>query len=127
HGCFGARTALGSSRYVLGYRPAERAADEAFCAFVPRARPNRGGVSAAPPHPPPPTTRETPPLSRAPMGSLPSSAFDDEPLAAASHWHWRGQARPAFAHPTAHGQESVWDYPRPPRLEIDPREVVVRW
>ena len=61
------------------------------------------------------------------MSSLPSSSFDDESLAAASHWHWRGQARPAFAHPPAHGQESVWDYPRPPRLEIDPREVVVRW
>ena len=25
------------------------------------------------------------------------------------------------------GQESVWDYPRPPRLAPDAREVVVRW
>lgn len=25
------------------------------------------------------------------------------------------------------GQESVWDYPRPPRLERDAREVVLRW
>jgi uncharacterized protein (DUF427 family) len=25
------------------------------------------------------------------------------------------------------GQESVWDYPRPPRLAADSREVVVRW
>ena len=27
--------------------------------------------------------------------------------------------------PVGPGQESVWDYPRPPRLEADPREVVV--
>ena len=34
--------------------------------------------------------------------------------------------RPAPIPPEA-GQESVWDYPRPPRLVSDPREVVVRW
>jgi uncharacterized protein (DUF427 family) len=27
---------------------------------------------------------------------------------------------------TAAGQESVWDYPRPPRLELDSREVIIR-
>jgi len=27
--------------------------------------------------------------------------------------------------PAGPGQESVWDYPRPPRVEADPREVVV--
>ncbi|MCK9684462.1 DUF427 domain-containing protein [Scleromatobacter humisilvae] len=60
------------------------------------------------------------------MSSLPT--FDDDALdGARSHWHWRGQARPAFAVAPKAGQESVWDYPRPPRLEIDPREVVVRW
>lgn len=40
-------------------------------------------------------------------------------------WSHRGQARPAFADPTGPGQESVWDYPRPPSLVADPREVVV--
>jgi len=43
------------------------------------------------------------------------------------HWHWRGQARPPFAKPPRAGQESVWDYPRPPRLHVDPREVVILW
>lgn len=40
-------------------------------------------------------------------------------------WRYYGQARPPFAvHPVG-AQESVWDYPRPPRLEPDTREVVV--
>ena len=42
-------------------------------------------------------------------------------------WQWRGDSRPTFAVVPAPGQESVWDYPRPPRLERDAREVVVRW
>jgi uncharacterized protein (DUF427 family) len=42
-------------------------------------------------------------------------------------WAWRGQARPAFAQEPGPGQVSVWDFPRPPRLVRDPREVVVRW
>lgn len=40
-------------------------------------------------------------------------------------WHHVGAERPAFALPTGPGQESVWDYPRPPRLVPDGREVVV--
>ena len=60
------------------------------------------------------------------MSTLPAAIDDDLP-ATPSHWHWRGQARPAFAAAPAAGQESVWDYPRPPRLEVDPREVVVLW
>jgi uncharacterized protein (DUF427 family) len=56
--------------------------------------------------------------------SPPPSSFID---AARSHWHWRGQSRPPFAHEPGAGQESVWDYPRPPRLEVDRREVVIRW
>lgn len=40
-------------------------------------------------------------------------------------WRYFGQARPPFAVEPADGQESVWDYPRPPRLEGDAREVVV--
>jgi uncharacterized protein (DUF427 family) len=40
-------------------------------------------------------------------------------------WHYRGQQRPPFAVVPGPGQESVWDYPRPPRLEPDNREVIV--
>ena len=59
------------------------------------------------------------------MSSLPRPpAHLEEAL---RHWHWRGQARPPFAVAPQPGQESVWDYPRPPRLEIDPREVVIAW
>ena len=39
--------------------------------------------------------------------------------------HW-GQSRPDFASPTAAGQESVWDYPRPPICEPIPRQVTVK-
>ena len=38
-------------------------------------------------------------------------------LAARSRWQYRGQARPEFAEPTGPDQESVWDFPRPPRIE----------
>jgi uncharacterized protein (DUF427 family) len=40
-------------------------------------------------------------------------------------WHYIGRGRPPFAHPVGPGQESVWDYPRPPRVELDRREVIV--
>jgi uncharacterized protein (DUF427 family) len=40
-------------------------------------------------------------------------------------WTHRGQLRPDFAEATGPGEESVWDYPRPPRLEADSREVRV--
>lgn len=53
----------------------------------------------------------------------PSSAI----LRARAHWRNRGDARPSFAEPTGPGQESVWDYPRPPRIEADARRVVVEW
>lgn len=43
-----------------------------------------------------------------------------------SLWRYHGQARPAFAITPARGQESVWDYPRPPAVLPDAREVVVR-
>jgi uncharacterized protein (DUF427 family) len=46
---------------------------------------------------------------------------------ARAQWRWRGSDRPPFAVDPQPGQESVWDYPRPPRLVRDPREVVVRW
>lgn len=40
-------------------------------------------------------------------------------------WQHVGATRPPFAIEPGEGQESVWDYPRPPRLVPDEREVVV--
>lgn len=47
--------------------------------------------------------------------------------AARDHWQWRGQARPPFALPPGPRQVSVWDFPRPPQLRADNREVVIHW
>jgi uncharacterized protein (DUF427 family) len=44
----------------------------------------------------------------------------------AAGWHYYGQERPPFAVAPGAGQESVWDYPRPPRVDADAREVIVR-
>jgi uncharacterized protein (DUF427 family) len=60
---------------------------------------------------------------------------DDEPLqrpaswleAARAQWRWRGTGRPPFAREPSPGQQSVWDYPRPPILAPDSREIVIRW
>lgn len=55
---------------------------------------------------------------------------DDLPpwlAAARDHWTWRGARRPAFAAEPGPGQESVWDYPRPPALVPDAREVTIHW
>lgn len=41
-------------------------------------------------------------------------------------WEYRGQKRPPFALPPGPGQESVWDYPRPPALAPDDRLVEVK-
>jgi uncharacterized protein (DUF427 family) len=41
-------------------------------------------------------------------------------------WRHSGLERPSFAISPGAGQESVWDYPRPPLLDDEPREVVVR-
>lgn len=40
-------------------------------------------------------------------------------------WRYTGEGRPEFAHEPGPSQESVWDYPRPPRLERDGRRVQV--
>ena len=40
-------------------------------------------------------------------------------------WRYVGEDRPPFASAPGPGQASVWDYPRPPRLVIDAREVRV--
>jgi uncharacterized protein (DUF427 family) len=42
-------------------------------------------------------------------------------------WQYTGQKRPDFAVLPGPGQESVWDYPRPPRLELDQRFVEVKF
>jgi uncharacterized protein (DUF427 family) len=41
-------------------------------------------------------------------------------------WRYAGTMRPPFAIDPGPEQESVWDYPRPPRLAPDGREVIVR-
>ncbi len=42
-------------------------------------------------------------------------------------WKYRGQERPPFALTPGDGQESVWDYPRPPRIARDSRLVEIRF
>lgn len=54
---------------------------------------------------------------------------DDAPAwlrAARAHWRWRGTGRPPFAVEPGPDEFSVWDYPRPPCLVPDTREVVIR-
>ena len=46
---------------------------------------------------------------------------------ARAQWRWRGLERPSFADPPGPGQVSVWDFPRPPELLREEREIVVRW
>ena len=46
---------------------------------------------------------------------------------ARAQWLWRGQQRPPFADVPAPGQVSVWDFPRPPELVREAREIVVHW
>lgn len=41
-------------------------------------------------------------------------------------WNYKGQERPAFAVKPQDGQESVWDYPRPPLLKPCGRRVEVK-
>lgn len=41
-------------------------------------------------------------------------------------WTWKGTTRPPFAQVPLADQESVWDYPRPPIIRSDAREVIVR-
>ncbi len=41
-------------------------------------------------------------------------------------WRWTGVERPPFARTPGPGEESVWDYPRPPALEAVDRHVIVR-
>ena len=45
--------------------------------------------------------------------------------AARDQWANTGSRRPSFAVEPGPGQESVWDYPRPPAVVPDPRRVEV--
>ena len=40
-------------------------------------------------------------------------------------WQYQGQKRPSFAEEPGPGQESVWDYPRPPAIVVDQRRIEV--
>jgi len=51
----------------------------------------------------------------------------DQLKRARAQWRWRGLDRPPFADVPKPGQVSVWDFPRPPILVRDEREIVVRW
>ena len=46
-------------------------------------------------------------------------------LEARAKWRYRGDERPPFAQARLAGQESVWDYPRPPCVVSDHRRVRV--
>ena len=54
------------------------------------------------------------------------SAIPNSILQLREKWRYRGLGRPPFAIDPGHGQESVWDYPRPPRIDPDNRQVEVR-
>ncbi len=41
-------------------------------------------------------------------------------------WKYKGDTRPPFAREPKEGEESVWDYPRPPKLAPDSRLVTVK-
>lgn len=41
-------------------------------------------------------------------------------------WRYTGQGRPEFAETPGPGQESVWDYPRPPQIVADHRSIRVQ-
>lgn len=41
-------------------------------------------------------------------------------------WKYTGKERPPFAKEPKAGQESVWDYPRPPKIDPDHREIIVQ-
>lgn len=51
---------------------------------------------------------------------------DEQQRAMQNAWRYRGNTRPDFAITPQAGQESVWDYPRPPVLVTDARRVIVR-
>ena len=55
------------------------------------------------------------------------TSFPSWLTAARAHWQWTGTHRPPFAATPGPGQQSVWDFPRPPQLAPDTREVTIHW
>ena len=51
----------------------------------------------------------------------------EEIIKARNEWTHRGERRPDFAISPDSGQESVWDYPRPPRIDKDDRLIIVKF
>lgn len=47
-------------------------------------------------------------------------------LKARNKWEFTGQERPDFAIEPSPGKESVWDYPRPPKIDPDSRNILVK-
>jgi uncharacterized protein (DUF427 family) len=58
---------------------------------------------------------------------LPDGAFATCDKEIENMWQYTGRERPPFAETPGPGQESVWDYPRPPKLVADQRRVIVRF
>ena len=71
--------------------------------------------------------RTTSPTSRRPVDrKIVEDMIPDWAKQARAKWHYVGTERPPFADEPKPGQESVWAYPRPPRIDPDAREIVVR-
>lgn len=59
-----------------------------------------------------------------PTTQIPILPENDQIQSARTKWTYTGEQRPDFADQVESGQESVWDYPRPPRIE--PVDAVLR-
>ena len=55
------------------------------------------------------------------------SELSEQIKRARAKWKFRGDIRPDFASVPGAGQESVWDYPRPPKIDPDSRTVLVKY
>ena len=65
----------------------------------------------------------------APPNRLPKQVSEEWLTAARAQWKWRGDARPDFAKtpdPTK-GEVSVWDFPRPPVIVAEAREIIIHF
>lgn len=54
------------------------------------------------------------------------SDFVEQIKSARSKWQYTGKFRPDFAESPTENQESVWDYPRPPKIDPDERHILVK-
>jgi len=55
------------------------------------------------------------------------SELSEQIKRARAKWKYRGDIRPDFVSVPKSGQESVWDYPRPPKIDPDDRMVTVHY